>query len=146
VTDLRAMPVLPNNAQSLRDALAEARLPAAEFGPEARYHRYVDQSGGTIGFGGVEGAKADRLLRSVVVLPEFRGSGLGGAIVRDLEKLAVEAGCSRLHLLTTTAAPFFEQLGYEPRNRMTAPIEISLTTEFSTLCPASARYLVKSLA
>jgi amino-acid N-acetyltransferase len=126
--------------------LAAAGLPAAESGPAAVYRRYRTQVGRTVGFGGVAGSGPDRLLRSIVVAPDFRRRGFGAGLVRDLEHVAAGGGATRLHLLTTTAAAFFERLGWEPRERMTAPVAIAITTEFSVLCPARARYLVKRIA
>lgn len=143
---LRHNHIRPEDSEELRETLTEAKLPPMEFGAGCSYRRYADADGHTVGFGGIEGQGPDRLLRSLVILPEFRGRGYGALIVRDLESLAAEDGAARLHLLTTTAAPFFEKLGYAPRNRMSAPVSIAVTTEFTTLCPASARYLVKEIA
>jgi amino-acid N-acetyltransferase len=138
--------IRPEDSEEFQEALAEASLPPVEFGSCCSYRRYADEDGRTIGFGGIEGHGPDRLLRSLVVLPEFRGRGYGAEIARDLQSLAAEDGAARLHLLTIAAAPFFEKLGYEPRDRMNAPVDIAVTTEFTTLCPASARYLVKAIA
>ena len=135
----------PDALPEIRAALLAAKLPAAELTPGAVYYRFADESGRTVGFGGLEGRREDRLLRSLVVLPEFRGAGLGVAMVRELEGFARNAGAKTLHLLTTTAAPFFGRLGWEPRDRMAAPVDIAVTTEFSSLCPKTARYLVKGL-
>jgi len=135
----------PEALPEIRAALLAAKLPPAELTPGVVYYRFTADDGRTVGFGGLEGRREDRLLRSLVVLPEFRGAGLGVAMVRALEGFAANAGAKTLHLLTTTAAPFFERLGWEPRNRMTAPVDIVVTTEFSTLCPKTARYLVKAV-
>jgi amino-acid N-acetyltransferase len=95
--------------------------------------------------GGLEGHGPDRLLRSITVLPPARGKGFGKALAAALERLAGNNGAKRLHLLTTTAAPFFERLGYVAVDRSTAPAEISGSAEFAGLCPASAHYLVKDV-
>jgi len=142
---LTAREISVEELPEIRAALNEARLPPAELTPDVAYYRFVSEDGRTAGFGGIEGRRADRLLRSVVALPEFRGTGLGAAIVGALERFAAQAGTERLHLLTTTAAPFFEKLGWEARDRMTAPVGIAVTTEFATLCPKTARYMVKAV-
>ena len=49
-----------------------------------------------------------------------------------------------LHLPTTTAAPFFRALGYADADRAEAP-SAATSREFTSLCPASATYLVKEL-
>ena len=51
----------------------------------------------------------------------------------------------RLHLLTTSAAPFFTQLGYQQRDRAEAPAGVALSEEFKELCPASAVYMTKTV-
>jgi amino-acid N-acetyltransferase len=53
------------------------------------------------------------LLRSVVVAPDHRGTGLGGEIVRAAEELARRDGARELYLLTETAVDWFPRLGYE---------------------------------
>ena len=55
----------------------------------------------------------DGLLRSVVVAPDHRGSGVGQALVAAAEALAREAGIRDLWLLTETAIDWFPRLGYE---------------------------------
>ena len=96
-----------------------------------------------VGFRG--GGRPDRLLRSIVVLPDRRGHGLGQALVATLEQQARHLRVQRLHLLTTTAAPFFRTLGYADTDRGAAPPAIAASREFAALCPASAAYLVKAL-
>lgn len=137
--------VRPEDSEELQEALAQAGLPSAEFGPHAHYRRYSDDAGHTVGFGGLDGAGQDRLLRSIVVLAEWRDRGYGVLIVRDLEAAAAASGATKLHLLTLTAVPFFERLNYQPGDRMHAPIDIAMTSEFSVLCPKTARYMVKTL-
>jgi N-acetylglutamate synthase-like GNAT family acetyltransferase len=41
-------------------------------------------------------------------------------------------------LLTTTAVPLIARLGFRRIERSEAPATIASTTEFSSLCPASA--------
>lgn len=94
----------------------------------------------------MEGDGPDLLLRSVVVPPPARDRGLGRAVVEALEAEAARLGAARLHLLTATAARFFEGLGYRPAERAAAPPAIAATAQLARLCPASARYLVKSVA
>lgn len=139
-------PTTPEELDELAQALDAAGLPNADVGqPGRRFFRYAAAGGEPVGFGGLEGEGPDLLIRSVVVRPECRGGGYGRAIVRDLERQAAALGAARLHLLTTTAAPFFEHLDYRPAERTAAPRAIAATAQFASLCPASARYLVKLL-
>ena len=43
-----------------------------------------------------------------------------------------------LYLLTTTAVPFFERMGFAAIDRAEAPPAIAATREFATYCPESA--------
>ena len=124
--------------------LAAAGLPTADLTAPGRSFYRFDAS--TIaGYGGLEGVGPDRLLRSLVVVHDLRGMGLGRTIVAALEDEARTLGVLRLHLLTNTAAPFFRACGYADADRTSAPASIAASAEFTSLCPASAAYLVKSL-
>ncbi len=141
---LRAIPIAPEALHELVAALEAAHLPTSDVRDEARrFFRFDDTS--TLGFAGIEGAGADRLLRSVVVLPSRRHAGAGIALVAALERLARSQGIERLHLLTTTAQPFFERCGFTIADRASAPAAIAASREFRSLCPSSAAYLVKSI-
>ena len=146
MTGLRITPLKPDALDDLADALAAAKLPVADLGePGRRFFRFDDKAGAA-GFGGIEGESADRLLRSLVIAPDRRGAGLGRAMLALLERAADDMGVRRLHLLTTTAAAFFRAAGFADAERNDAPAVIAASHEFATLCPASAVYLVKTLA
>jgi amino-acid N-acetyltransferase len=74
------------------------------------------------------------LLRSVVVAPALRGTGLGRAIVAAAEDLARETGVRDLYLLTETAIEWFPRLGYEPVERAVAVAAVGESVEFTTVC------------
>lgn len=61
------------------------------------------------------------------------------------EARARSHGVQQLCLLTTTAERFFERLGYERADREAAPTAIRGTSEFTSLCPASAAFMRKRL-
>jgi amino-acid N-acetyltransferase len=124
--------------------LAQDHLPFADLAlPGRRFYRFTNTLGETVGFGGIEGQGPDRLIRSIVVCQDLRGKRHGKAVAQTLERQAGADGAERLHLLTTAAALFFEQLGYEKRDRAEAPAEIAATEQFRTLCSSSAAYLTK---
>ena len=85
------------------------------------------------------------LLRSLVVSPETRSSGMGSALVRYAENHALSQGVRTLFLLTTTAEGFFARLGYLHATRDAAPAAIRSTREFAGLCPASSAFMSKQL-
>ncbi|MBA4001534.1 arsenic resistance N-acetyltransferase ArsN2 [Brevundimonas sp.] len=142
---LTAEPVAGEDA-GLIAALTAEHLPTEDLNqPGRRFHRFIDEQG-LVGFGGLEGHGPDRLIRSIVTAPGRRGQGLGRVLLAALEAAARQDGVERLHLLTTTAAPFFIRNGYQAADRDTAPNAIAASREFASLCPASAAYLIKAVA
>jgi len=107
---------------------------------------YVGRRGGErVGVAGLERRSSDALVRSVVVEASSRDRGVGTAIYDALEAEAAASGVETLYLLTTTAAGFFEDRGFEAIERSEAPPAIRGTDEFEALCPASATCLRKRL-
>ncbi len=86
------------------------------------------------------------LLRSLAVDPRYRGGGLGGRLLAAAEACARAEGVAALYLLTMTAEPFFRSRGYRRVAREEAPPAIRGTSEFSSLCPQAAAFLVKELS
>jgi amino-acid N-acetyltransferase len=85
------------------------------------------------------------LLRSLAVAPRERGRGLGERLVIEAQRHAREHGVREMYLLTTSAGRFFARAGYEPLSRDAAPAAIRETSEFATICPASAALMRKVL-
>jgi amino-acid N-acetyltransferase len=98
-----------------------------------------------IGLVGIELCGPNALLRSLVVKPETRATGVGSALVEHAEAHARALGAKSMYLLTTTAAGFFERRGYVAAARASAPAEIRATREFADICPASSALMVKQL-
>ncbi|NWA26444.1 GNAT family N-acetyltransferase [Pseudomonas gingeri] len=133
------------NLDSLMELLRAEGLPHVDLGEPEREFWQLQKGGCVVGYVGVEGATADRLLRSFVVSPSHRRGGLGTEALTLLETLLVSRGVQSLHLLTTTAAPFFLRHGFESLDRAKAPNAIQQSLEFRSLCPSTASYLAKRL-
>lgn len=129
----------------LRLALDAAGLPTNDLNEPGRHFFKLFDADGPIGFIGIEGDGLDRLLRSLVVLPSHKRLGHGGLLVAHAEAVALRDGVERLHLLSTTVADFFRARGYRDADRSVAPEAIRSTAQFSSLCRASAAYLVKEI-
>jgi N-acetylglutamate synthase-like GNAT family acetyltransferase len=86
------------------------------------------------------------LPRSIAVTAGSRSKGHGGRIVASLEREAAARGVVRLHLLTGTAADFFRSCGYGLADGERAPASIAVCEQFTSLCPATARYLLKTVS
>jgi amino-acid N-acetyltransferase len=99
-----------------------------------------------VGAAGLEIHGAHGLLRSVVVGPAWRGTGLGRRLVGDRLAAARGAGLQSVCLLTTTARGYFLALGFQPGERSEAPEPIRSSIEFASACPSEAAFLTLSLA
>jgi len=83
------------------------------------------------------------LLRSLVVDPASRSSGLGTGLVAAAAAAAGAHDLSGLYLLTETAASFFERLGYSRSVRTEVPSPVLASSEFALLCPDTAVAMTK---
>ena len=126
--------------------LDTADLPSADLTDGHMEHFFFCGSAeAPLGLVGIELCGASALLRSLVVKPDTRATGLGSALVERAEMHAREHGAKSMYLLTTTAASFFERRGYVAAPRDSAPAEIGATREFADICPASSAFMVKHL-
>lgn len=98
-----------------------------------------------VGVCGLEVSGPYALVRSVAVEPELREDRHGTALVERLLERARERDVRELYLLTEGAEKFFAALGFEPVEREAVPAAIRETSEFTTICPASATSLHRTL-
>lgn len=103
------------------------------------------EEGRVVGAAAMERHGGVGLLRSVVVAPERRKSGLGGTLVRTVEQRGRAQGIGLAVLLTETAGKFFAARGYAVRRRVEAPAAVARSSEFMALCPVSAVYMEEAL-
>ncbi len=140
--------VNPASAQDLiaiRALLERSGLPTSDLDSARPEFAVIRENGRVIAAGALQRFGSSALLRSVVVSPDRRGSGLGQAVVTALERIASAARISRLVLLTQTAAQFFAHQGYRVIERSSAPQEMQGSEQFRSLCPSSATCMAKSL-
>ena len=134
------------DARAIRDLLTAAQLPVEDL-DRANVRFWVAGEGSSIVGGiGLERSGAAGLLRSLIVAPSTRRRGIGGALVKALERDAREAGVEEIVLLTQTAEAFFQRSGYGIVDRAAVPEGIRALEEFRSLCPASAVCMAKRLA
>lgn len=139
--DLLGTAALPE----VRALLEAARLPVADLAAVRPEFFGVRDDAGLAGVIGLERHGRAALLRSLAVRDDQRGRGLGTTLVRELEARAPGLGITEIWLLTTTAEPFFRQLGYVPAARDAAPAAVRETAEFRGVCPTSAACLTKAI-
>jgi len=103
---------------------------------------YCDAGDRLIGSGGIEVYGSFALMRSVAVDARERGKSLGREIVDDLLERAKVKGVNEVYLLTDTARGFFARLGFTDVPREQVPEAVHESTEFKSVCPASAACMV----
>lgn len=139
-------PARPEERAAVESLLASNDLPTADLPDDLGWLRCLEADGERVAVGGLEPCGDHALLRSVVVEPSARGEGHGRALCAALLEEAEREGFREVHLLTTTAAAFFEKLGFEAAPRESAPAAVRDTAEFDDLCPDAATYMRYDLA
>lgn len=127
---------------AVRALLREAELPLE--GLEDQFpaaYAVGSVAGSTVGVAGLEVHGSEGLLRSLAVAPAFRGAGVGRELVSNRVACARSSGLRRVFLLTTTAARYFQALGFRPASRADASEALSRSPEFASVCPATAACL-----
>jgi amino-acid N-acetyltransferase len=74
------------------------------------------------------------LLRSMAIVPEHQGKGLGTVLTEAIIEDAREKGISTLFLLTETAEDFFRRFGFRVIERELVPKDVKTSIEFTKLC------------
>lgn len=126
--------------------LNSAKLPTADLPNAHGLRTWVLEAGTSlVGVVALESFGREALVRSLVVASEYRQRGFGHQLVERLERDARADGIEQLILLTETAEKFFRGLGYEVIDRRAVSEDLRGSTEFRSLCPATAVCMRKSL-
>ena len=126
--------------------LKDAGLPTADLTPAHMEHFFsLGFDDAAIGLVGLELYGQDALLRSLVVVSQWRKSGLGSTLIAHAESHARAHGATSLYLLTTDAHAYFSRYGFSAIQRKLAPKSIRTTQEFAEICPTSSTLMVKQL-
>jgi amino-acid N-acetyltransferase len=136
---LQVREISGGSLRELVGLLVAEGLPTEDVGEAGRrFFAFCDAEGTAIGYGSLERAEGDMMLRSVVTTPTYRGAGYGRVITEWLIGEAARSDAHNLYLLTTTAREFFARLGFEMVERTSVPPAIAISREFSSLCPSTA--------
>jgi amino-acid N-acetyltransferase len=123
--------------------LEDAALPVTGVPPTLTDFYVAEDQGRIVGAVGLEVYGNDALLRSAVVHPSTRGTGIGQALVERALGHAGERGVRAVFLLTTTADRYFPRFGFRPITREDVPEGVKASVEFREACPASALVMRK---
>jgi amino-acid N-acetyltransferase len=138
-------PAKPTDVAAIAALLARDGLPIDGLADHVRTAFVAREAGRIVGVAGLEAYADGGLLRSVVVDPEFRGTGLGRRLVNAVVDLARGRQLPAIYLLTTTAAEYFPKLGFVAIAREHVPAGVRQSVEFVSACPASASAMMKRL-
>jgi amino-acid N-acetyltransferase len=130
---------------SMKALLARSGLPTDDFETSRiDWLVAVDAHGSLAGMVGLEVFDGVALLRSLVAASPRNGAG--SQLLASAESSARAAGVAQIYLLTQTAADYFARRGYQRVDRSAAPPSLLQTSEFRSLCPASATCMMKEVS
>jgi arsenite methyltransferase len=138
-------PASEADAAAAAASLAQAGLPVAGWhGPATRRWVLVedDRVRGAIGLEVLGGAA---LVRSLVVDPDLRGRGFGGALLAVARREASRVATGSLFGITTTVSDWLTRLGFVETTRERLPAALFVSAELQGACPDSARVFALEL-
>lgn len=106
----------------------------------------AEREGALVGAVGLEMRGRDAFLRSAVVTPSERGTGIGAALTERITAIARERGVQVMWLLTTKADGYWKRHGYEYVSRDQVPEAVKVSPQFAGACPASAYAMKRDIA
>ncbi len=134
-----------SDLSAVEDLLAASDLPTDGVRDNFSGFVVADDDGAIAGAIGLEKYGSVALLRSAVVSPNHRGTGVGRKLVEQLLERAEEAGVDELYLLTTTAEKYFPRFGFTPTTRATVPDAVKASAEFRGACPDTAVVMTRRI-
>ena len=145
VLDIALAPASADDLPGIEALLTGSHLPTTDVAQHLGGFILARIEGRLVGTVALERYGRAALLRSVCVAPSYRSCRVGRALLDAAESDAASHGIRELYLLTTTAADYFAQHGFEAIARDQAPPAIQQTAEFRSLCPSSAVSMKKAL-
>ncbi len=137
------------NAQPYRDQiiglLTAEKLPADDLPQSLTHFIAAVQDDNLAGAVGLEIYGNHALLRSMVVSLAYRGKGVAGELLTQLETMAHAKSIKEIYLLTETAPDYFARKGYQTITRQDVPEPVQQSSEFSYACPQSAIVMKKNI-
>ena len=129
---------------AIEDLLRASQLPVSGVASAIGHFIVAELHGKLVGAIGMELYETAALLRSAVVDPSMRGTGLGAALVNAIVRDAEGQGVEQIFLLTTTAENYFPRFGFVPVKRAEVPERVKTSVEFRGACPDSAIVMMRN--
>lgn len=136
----------PGDLGAVQALLTSAKLPLDGIPADLAHFLVAERDGAIVGTIGLEDYGAAALLRSAVVSPALRGTGVGERLVRALLDAARAKGMREVVLLTTTAERWFPRFGFARIERAAVPAAVQASVEFRGACPDTATAMALRLA
>jgi N-acetylglutamate synthase-like GNAT family acetyltransferase len=138
VADMKIRNATSSDFPAVEKLLLASKLPVEGVRDNFSTYIVADEEGAIAGAIGFEKYGPAALLRSAVVSPANRGTGVGRRLVERLLQRATEEGIDDLYLLTTTAENYFPKFGFAPTTRSAVPESVKASAEFRGACPETA--------
>jgi SAM-dependent methyltransferase len=136
---VRLRPATAGDRPVVEQMLLEAGLPRAGLPSDLAHFAVAEIPGhGPIAVAGLEVYGTAGLLRSTVVKPGWRRSGVGRLLVEAILEEARRCGIDELYLLTTTAVDYFPKFGFRCVERGAVDPRVCASAEFQGACPDAA--------
>jgi amino-acid N-acetyltransferase len=123
--------------------LSASDLPVAGVRDNFSSFIVAEDRGEIAGAIGLEQFGSVALLRSAVVSPAHRGTGIGGRLVERILERAEEEGIKDVYLLTTSAEEYFPRFGFVRTVRSAVPVALTASREFQGACPDTAAVMTR---
>jgi len=138
VSEIAITPARLDDLVAIKVLLAANNLPIAGVDDHWKTFLVARDGETVVGCGGAEAYQFAALIRSVAVAPEYRSSGVGRKLVRQLIDRLASRGLREFYLLTTTAEAYFKKRGFKVIDRDEVHPQLLSSREFQDACPASA--------
>jgi len=128
----------------VKNILSEENLPYSDIEKIVDCIFIVEnEDGSLVGIAALETYGKVALLRSLVIKKSERNKSYGSLILTHIEKIGAKRRIEEIYLLTESAEMYFSHHGFEEILRNIVPAEIRNSSQFSSLCPSSAKVMRK---
>lgn len=126
------------DSEELFSIIEDADLPVSDIEPEHSVFLAATTQNKIVGCAGLQQIGKSGLLRSLVVLSEYRGKGIAKKLCDSILDLAKKKKYQTVYLLTTDAERYFSKYGFNKIEKESAPEEVKLTRQYNEICSDSA--------
>ena len=138
-------PAAAEDFPSVCALLESEQLPISDLRNDMKHFYLAIVGDTTVGAIGLDPYGSSGLLRSMIVLPEYRHMGIAAHLVETLETHAKQLAIKDLFLITNTADGFFTKIGFRKIQRDQLPATVAGSAEFNGLCPESSSIMKKTI-